>query len=167
VLRRTEAGFDLVEVKASTSVKKEEHLPDAAFQVLLLERTGLPVERAHIGYVNNQFVLARPGDYQGLLVESDVTTPVRELLPRISERAVEFIGSWSLKDVAPTADATLAYETLAGVQEGETAQLAFVELRDGTPDPARREELRRQLKTYCARDTYALVLLRRFLCGPG
>jgi hypothetical protein len=388
ILRRTEKGFELVEVKASTSVK-EEHLPDAAFQVLLLERAGLAVGRAHVGHVNNQFVLATPGDYRGLFVESDVTKPLRELLPKISDQAAEFIrvveqdaapdvsmgdhcevphvcpftercklrgppqpdfplsilprggkvvaqlradgytdlravpaerlksevhlrihaaavsgqakldreataelrnhappfayldfetitfavpvvigtrpyeqcpfqwsvhvertdgtldhaeflaiedfgnfedlasrlltalpgagpvfvynqtlekgvlellarlvpglaprlndvvsrlvdlwpitkaayyhpdmlGSWSLKDVAPTVDPTLNYKTLEGVQEGDAAQLAFVELRNGAPDAARRAELQQQLKTYCRQDTYALVVLRRLLCG--
>src|SRR6266404_5744797 len=42
VLRREGAKFELVEVKASTEVK-DTHLPDVAFQALVLERAKIPV----------------------------------------------------------------------------------------------------------------------------
>jgi hypothetical protein len=62
VLRRRGSQFELVEVKASTEVK-DLHIPDAAFQWLVLQRAGVPVSRVFIGYVDNQFVLQRAGDY--------------------------------------------------------------------------------------------------------
>jgi hypothetical protein len=388
VVRRAGEAFELVEVKASTEVK-DEHLPDVAFQALVLERAGVPVARTHIGHVDKRFVLQRPGDYGGLLVEEDVTAQVRKLLPVIAERAAvsvdviaretappvsmgaqcekpfpcpfiercelqrgrrpeypisilprggkvvtqlaaegyedlrtvpaekltnadhsrvhaatvsgraffdaaatqalralvppfayldfetmnfavpevvgtwpyeqcpfqwslhveaadgslrhadylaieafgdfptlatelltalpasgpvfvynqtlekgvlerlakrvpdlapalqgvigrlvdlwpitkaayyhpAMLGSWSLKAVLPTIDPSLAYETLEEVQEGEGAQLAFVELREARVNAERRTELSQRLRRYCGRDTYGILVLRRFLCN--
>src|SRR5882757_7009697 len=89
VLRRRGAEFDLIEVKATTQVK-ETHLPDAAFQALVLQRAKIPVGRVFLGLVNNQFVLRRIGDYEGLLMEEDVTDAVRGYLPEAAVRALEF-----------------------------------------------------------------------------
>jgi hypothetical protein len=80
VLRRPGDSFELVEVKATTQVKGT-HLPDAAFQVLVLQRAKIPVSRVFLGHVNNQFVLRRAGDYDGLLVEEDITDVVQGYLP--------------------------------------------------------------------------------------
>lgn len=80
ILRQVGDGFELTEVKASTQVK-EAHIPDAAFQALVLEKLRVPVRRVFIGHVNNQFILEREGDYDGLLVEADVTDEVTAYLP--------------------------------------------------------------------------------------
>jgi Domain of unknown function(DUF2779) len=76
-------------------------------------------------------------------------------------------GSWSIKSVLPTLAPELGYDTLSEVQEGDGAQRALLELRAGTPSTARRAELEQALLRYCERDTWALVLLRRFLCGEA
>ena len=73
-------------------------------------------------------------------------------------------GSWSIKAVLPTIDPGLDYADLGEVQEGGGAQLAFLQIRAGTVSAARREELTRALLKYCERDTWGLVVLRRFLC---
>jgi hypothetical protein len=78
-----------VEVKATTAVK-DVHIPDAAFQALVLERAKIPVGRVFIGHVNNQFVLRRAGDYKGLVTEVDVTDRVNDYLSEAAQRAVEF-----------------------------------------------------------------------------
>ena len=352
VLRRDRGRAELVEIKASTSVKPE-HVPDAAFQALVLRSAQVPVERVLIGYVNNQFTLRQAGELAGLLAEADITEQVEALLPTLGEQAValqrlmsqpaapvvpmgphcttpydcpfiarcsrgapppdrathrdarvragevfldragaaqlraapfprsyldfetiafavpgvvgtrpyeqlpfqwslhveqaggevghaEYLaidafgdfdaladallaavtaggpvyaynagfearvielvarlsparatalralaarlvdllpitrrvyydprlqGSWSLKAVIPTIAPELAYETLGSVQDGEAAQLAFLELRAGRADDRRRAALSRALLEYCGRDTWALVLLARFLRG--
>ncbi|MFO1400038.1 MAG: DUF2779 domain-containing protein [Steroidobacteraceae bacterium] len=76
-------------------------------------------------------------------------------------------GSWSIKAVLPTIAPDLDYGQLGAVREGEGAQLAFLRLRELAPDSAERVRLERDLKVYCERDTYGLVVLRRFLCGGG
>src|SRR5882672_7311291 len=89
VLRRQAAEFELVEVKAATEVK-DTHLPDAAFQALVLRRAKIPLGRVFLVLVNNQFVLRRAGDYQGLLAEVDITESVQGYLPEAAARALEF-----------------------------------------------------------------------------
>jgi hypothetical protein len=76
-------------------------------------------------------------------------------------------GSWSIKAVLPTIDATLSYGNLGTIAEGDAAQGAFLELRDLKTSAARRAELEAGLKRYCERDTWGMVVLRRFLCGEG
>jgi hypothetical protein len=90
VLRRSGAHFELVEVKGTTQVK-ETHVPDAAFQALVLQRAKIPVGLVLIGHVNNQFVLRRAGDYEGLLVEVDITERVHSYLAEAAARALEFL----------------------------------------------------------------------------
>jgi len=74
-------------------------------------------------------------------------------------------GSWSIKNVMPTIDAKLGYDRLDEVQEGDAAQLAFLELRSPNVRMERAQTLRSALLRYCAHDTWVLVILRRFLCG--
>ena len=91
VLRRRGAEFELIEVKAATEVKGT-HLPDAAFQALVLQRAKIPLGRVLLGLVDNRFILRRPGDYQGLLAEVEITESVQEYLPEAAARALEFQG---------------------------------------------------------------------------
>jgi hypothetical protein len=74
-------------------------------------------------------------------------------------------GSWSIKQVLPTIAPELDYSHLTDVQEGGSAQLAFLEIRSGALPTARQIELRKALLAYCERDTWGIVVLRRFLCG--
>ena len=74
-------------------------------------------------------------------------------------------GSWSIKAVLPTIAPGLAYAELDDVQESGAAQLAFVELREAGISAERREKLTQSLREYCRRDTWGMVVLRRFLCG--
>jgi hypothetical protein len=76
-------------------------------------------------------------------------------------------GSWSLKAVLPTIDSTLDYANMDEVREGEQAQLAYMKLLDAAVDAAEKQRLALALRRYCERDTWALVVLRRFLCGSA
>ena len=62
-------------------------------------------------------------------------------------------------------DPSLTDSDLEGRQEGLGAQLAFIEMVDPATPRERREELRVQLLKYCGRDTWGMVVLRRFLAG--
>lgn len=88
ILRRRGQAYELIEVKASTQVK-DEHIPDAAFQALVLRGAGIPVSAVFIGHVDNRFVLKRRGDYAGLVVEEDVSQAVEASLQRIADTASE------------------------------------------------------------------------------
>jgi hypothetical protein len=89
MLRRTDDGFELMEVKATTEVK-ERHIPDAAFQALVLKNAGIPLRRVLVGHVNNQFALKQKGQYEGLLTETDVTNEVNAYLPTAVAQAADF-----------------------------------------------------------------------------
>ena len=89
LMRRDDGSLELVEVKASTAVK-ETHIPDAAFQALVIERTGVHLRKISIGHVNSQFKLERLDDYQGLLTETDVTGAVRASLQAVADSAERF-----------------------------------------------------------------------------
>lgn len=87
ILRRDRGVSELIEVKASTQVKPE-HIPDAAFQTLVLRGARVPVQRVSIAHVDNTFVLARKGEYAGLASEADITAEVEAVLPALAEEAM-------------------------------------------------------------------------------
>jgi hypothetical protein len=112
VLRQGRKPFELVEVKASTRVK-DEHLPDATFQTLVLRGAKVPVSSVFIGHVDNTFVLEHPGDYAGLMVEEDVTRAVEASLQNIAELANEHLAvmaSPEVPDIAMGPQCTRPYE---------------------------------------------------------
>jgi hypothetical protein len=73
-------------------------------------------------------------------------------------------GSWSIKAVLPTIATELDYGALE-VKDGGDAQAAWFEAADPACAPPRREALEDALKTYCARDTWAMVAVARKLVG--
>ena len=71
-------GWHVIEVKASTSVK-ESHLLDCAIQDWVLRNSGINVLSISLVHINNQFVYAGDGNYDGLLSENDLTEDVRAM----------------------------------------------------------------------------------------
>ena len=90
-------------------------------------------------------------------------------LPIIRQRYYhpDMRGSRSIKDVLPTIAPDLDYAQLDGVQEGLGAGDAFLEAIAPGTSQERRSEIERQLLTYCARDTWAVLVLIWFLEGRG
>jgi hypothetical protein len=62
-------------------------------------------------------------------------------------------------------DASLGYEHLGEVREGDGALAAFLELRGADIEPKRAAALRVALLDYCRHDTRVMVMLRRFCVG--
>ena len=113
VLRfRVNNGFNLIEVKATTQVK-DTHVPDAAFQFLVLQGVGIDICRVFIAHVNNGFILRTQGDYAGLMVEEDITKQVVDYQPEAAAKAADFQQTMK-SAVAPTiavgAHCNLPYE---------------------------------------------------------
>ena len=75
-------GWRVVEVKASTSVK-DYHVLDCAIQDWVLRNSGIDVTSISLAHINNQFVYQGDGNYDGLLVEHDLTDEVRKLEPAV------------------------------------------------------------------------------------
>jgi hypothetical protein len=84
VLERGENGWNLIEVKSSTSVK-DEHLDDLAIQVWVAQRAGLAIERIELMHVDAEFIYPGDGHYDGLFVRQDLTEDVRRHLPYIED----------------------------------------------------------------------------------
>jgi hypothetical protein len=75
-------GWRAIEVKASTSVK-DYHVLDCAIQDWVMRNAGLPVTSISLAHINNQFTYAGDGDYEGLLIEEDLTDAVRTVEPTV------------------------------------------------------------------------------------
>jgi Domain of unknown function(DUF2779) len=85
VLRRAGAGWDLIEVKSGKEGKngevKDEYLDDLSFTALVIQGSGVPINRCSLMLLSREYRLGAPGD---LLVEVDVTDAV---LARVAEYA--------------------------------------------------------------------------------
>jgi len=75
-------GWRVIEVKASTSVK-DYHVLDCAIQDWVLRNAGINVTSISLAHINNQFVYPGGGDYEGLLIENELTDEVRTLEPTV------------------------------------------------------------------------------------
>ena len=65
-------GWRMVEVKSSTSVK-DYHRDDAAVQAFVARACGVPLRSIALAHIDNSWTYPGGGDYQGLLVEADLT----------------------------------------------------------------------------------------------
>jgi hypothetical protein len=71
-------------------------------------------------------------------------------------------GSWSIKSVIAALLPAMSYAELE-VGDGNVAQLAWLDIVDPNTTAERRQTLQDALRTYCQRDTLAMVLLLRRL----
>ncbi len=106
---------------------------------------------------------------------ADALPPLREALLAVVARLWDlhpvirshyyhpgFAGSYSIKVVLPALVPALAYDDLE-IQEGALASLQFHRMAFGGLDDREQARIREALLEYCARDTLALVELRRAL----
>ncbi|MBI4178178.1 DUF2779 domain-containing protein [bacterium] len=82
VLRPGETGWHLIEVKSSTQVK-DEHLEEVAFQKLLCDRAGIPIEKCFVMHVDNTYVRRGGVEPSKLLALQEVTRPVGKLIGKV------------------------------------------------------------------------------------
>lgn len=107
------------------------------------------------------------------------------LIPRLKDlgKAVndwvfdgDFHGRWSIKKVYPVLvpgrpnehldddlSPVLSYDDLEGVAKGDEAAMLLYEYMRSETQPERRDDIRQQLLTYCALDTWATVEVLRVL----
>jgi hypothetical protein len=90
VLRETKASsFPLKKDKVTPDKPEEEHILDLAIQAYTMEQSGLPMARAELNLINNQWRYPGNNDYSGMFRIMDVTTPVREMVDSIPIMIVE------------------------------------------------------------------------------
>ena len=65
-------GWRMIEVKSSASVK-DYHQDDAAVQAYVARGSGVPLVSVSLAHIDSTWVYPGNGDYQGLLVEHDLT----------------------------------------------------------------------------------------------
>lgn len=95
ILKPCSEGYELIEVKSSTSVK-DHYYADSAVQTWVLECAGIPVKAIYLCHINNQFVYPGNGDYRDLFHYEDITEEVRELsraVPQWVEHYREMLDS--------------------------------------------------------------------------
>jgi predicted RecB family nuclease len=79
VLQRSEGGYHLTEVKSSSS-QKEEHLPDVAVQLHVLNQSGIRVTGVDIMHLNKE---CHHPDLSNLFERTDVAEAVEPLLNKV------------------------------------------------------------------------------------
>lgn len=77
VLKRNGDGWDLIEIKSSTSVKPE-YIADLAFQKCVFDHAGYPVKQCWVLHINSDYVRKGPIDVKELFQIEDVTDAVAE-----------------------------------------------------------------------------------------
>ena len=78
ILRKVGDQWDLYEVKGSTGIK-EVYLNDIALQYYVLKNSGLPIRKAYLVYINNQYVRNGALDLDQLFLFEDVTQTAIEM----------------------------------------------------------------------------------------
>ena len=82
VLKPVPGGYDLVEVKSSTSVK-DYHLIDCAIQAWVIQNAGIQLRRVYLAHIDPAFVYEGDDDYNGLLMAKDVTDELADLMEQV------------------------------------------------------------------------------------
>lgn len=87
VLEKNDDGWILYEVKSSSSVKKDKHIPDMAFQKIAFEKAGYVINETRIIHLNKEFV--RSGDTidpSKYFVIANVDEQVNAILPEVRDQ---------------------------------------------------------------------------------
>lgn len=79
-------AWDLVEVKSSTQLKEEVHLPDLAFQAYVFTGAGMKLRKCFLAHINNEFVRHGPVDPKKFFTLQDVTRPVLVMTREIQDQ---------------------------------------------------------------------------------
>lgn len=80
VLTKGSGGWELYEVKSTTKIKEENfHFEDVAFQYRVLNGLGIPISKAYLVHINNQY--ERYGDIEvdKLFVVNDISNDIKKM----------------------------------------------------------------------------------------
>ncbi|QJR05687.1 DUF2779 domain-containing protein (plasmid) [Sphingobium yanoikuyae] len=80
-------GWQVIEVKSSSQVK-DHYCGDLATQVWVMEQAGLKITSAAIQHLDGDFVLTRPGDYNGLFKRAELSDYIRDIVASRDELAI-------------------------------------------------------------------------------
>lgn len=77
ILHSNSDGWDLYEVKSTTSLK-DDHIPDIAIQYYVISGSGFKLNHAYLVHINNQYVKDGDIDVQQLFTTVDVTDAIKD-----------------------------------------------------------------------------------------
>lgn len=84
ILRKTDNGYAIYEVKSSTSADKEVYAQDVAFQRWVLTQCGVNVTGTYLVCINNQYVRHGALDIQELFLINDISEGVALEYPNVA-----------------------------------------------------------------------------------
>ena len=125
-----EGVFDLIEVKASTRAKVE-HEYDLAFQVLVLEKSGLKIRNISIIHANKEYVKKGEVEPEEITTRTDVTNKVRGLVGVTKEQVGEAFKIMSSKVVPNISPRFVNGIGVSGVRWFEEWMEIFKSLKGG------------------------------------
>jgi len=105
-------GWDLVEVKSSTSVK-DENIHDVSFQKLCADKEGLKIEHCYLAYINNRYVRNGELDPKQLFSIQDISEEVEAVSDGIEDRVnsmLEVIAQKECPDMPVGKHCSFPYE---------------------------------------------------------
>lgn len=85
ILHKTQSGWELYEVKQSTKLE-EVHVSDVALQYYVLKGSDLPISKAFLMHINNEYVRHGEIEVEKLFVIKDVTERVKVEQSFVAER---------------------------------------------------------------------------------
>ena len=94
ILEPSTNGFDIIEVKSSSSVKKE-HYDDIAFQKHILEKLGYTINKCYLMHANKKYIREGKLNIEELFQKTDVTEKVDLLENTIApnvEKIIKYIS---------------------------------------------------------------------------
>jgi hypothetical protein len=104
ILHKGRKGWELYEVKSSTEVK-DVHVSDLSIQYHVLTGCGLPISKASLIYINNQYVKSGELDIKELFSITKLTNEVEEnqgfVVGRLSQMQKMLRGNCPEIDIAP------------------------------------------------------------------
>ena len=77
ILKKNEDGYDIYEVKSSTSADKEVYYEDLAYQKWLLEQCGIIIKDVYLMHINNEYVLGDKLDVKKLFILEELNDSVK------------------------------------------------------------------------------------------
>ena len=104
ILHQGDNGWNVYEVKSSTEVK-DYHYYDAAVQYYVIAGTGLPVSKAFIVHINNQYIRQGAIEVNKLFHKEDITAIVKEkqmfIIEEIERQRVMLNGNEPAINIGP------------------------------------------------------------------
>jgi hypothetical protein len=96
-------SFDLIEIKSSSRAKPE-HEYDLAFQLLVLEKSGIKIRNIAVMHANKKYVRDGEIDPKQLVAKTDITDKVRSLMSTTLlqiDMAFEVLAKDTMPDISP------------------------------------------------------------------